>query len=417
MESRSIKVLCPSYYRKFHCIGPSCTDNCCHDWPIEIDKAHYLRYKAEKNSAFMPLCAQHVHRIKKGADDGRYARLSLDDAGRCGFQDADGGCKIIRLLGEDALSTTCALYPRRKAEFTPGQWELSLSMSCEEAVRIGALEPDSVQFQEETMEFPKNAAIFALESVGIGPKGQLAPPPAWGGALRTVCLRLMQSRELTLPERLMAITLLLRRLDKLVQAGQESQVPMETIRFLQTIEQGGMTDFFRQLDYSRGAHLSALRIPLGHLAAGRQGTASRNFLQALQPYLEADNTGAFFAGAKAVEALLERIQNIADPLMAEHSIWIENYFVNYLFSTLFPFFYRRQGLTFEDHGLLLIQQYALLRCLIAAAPAEQSAEKTFTQAIVHTARLSQHGDFAADTQRLAQSLGISGTAHLAYLLR
>lgn len=410
-------VLFPGYYPDFRCIGTACSDNCCHGWQIEIDKAHYLRYKSEKNADFMPLCARNVHRIKKDSSPGHYARLSLDARGRCGFQDDDGGCRIIRLLGEDALSTTCAVYPRRKTEFVPGQWELSLSMSCEEAVRIGVLAPPEITFQSVEQTFAETDPVYAMEAVGIGPKGRVAVPPSWGSALRTVCIRLMQTRELRIPERIMAVLLLLRRLDRLAAAGQEAQIPQEIIRFLQTVERGSMTDFFRQLDYSPEAHLAALQIPLGHLTAGRQGTESRRFLQRLQPFFDPDPAGGFRAGRQAVQMLLQYIVQAADPLLAEHSVWVENYFVNYMFSSLFPFFYRQEGLSFEDHGLLLAQQYGLLRCLLSTAEPEESHEERFLRAIVHIARLTQHGDLAADTRKLSQALGIRGTAHLSYLLR
>lgn len=407
------QVRFPSFYSQFRCIGPSCSDNCCHSWPIEIDKAHYLQYKAEKNADFVPLCAKNVHRIKKDATPAHYARLSLDDRGRCGFQDPDGGCRIIRLLGEEALSTTCAVYPRRKAEFLPGQWELSLSMSCEEAVRIGVLTPQEITFQTEERSFSERDPVYVMESVGIGPKGRIAAPPSWGSALRTVCIHLMQTRELTVTERLMAIVLLLRRLDK----QPADQVPQEIIRFLQTVEQGNMSGFFRQLDYNPEAHLAALQIPLGHLIAGRQSPESRRLLLKLQSSFDRDASGGVFAGKNAARQLLENIRSTSDPLLVAHSVWVENYFVNYLFSAMFPFFYRQEGLSFEDHALLLVQQYGLLRCLLSAADEGQTEEDRFLRAVVHTARLAQHGDLAADTRKLSQALGISGSAHLSYLLR
>ena len=411
------QVVLPNYYPGFRCIGTACSDNCCHGWPIEIDKAHYLQYKAEKNAAFMSLCAQNVHRIKKDSSPQRYARLSLDPQGRCGFQDEDGGCRIIRLLGEDALSITCATYPRRKVEFTPGLWEFSLSMSCEEAVRISVLAPSEITFQTVEQTFSEYDPVYAMDPVGIGAKGRIAAPPFWGSTLRRVCINLMQTREFAIPERILAILLLLRRLDKLTCTGQESQIPAETIRFLQAVEQGSLTGFFENLDYSQDAHLAALQIPMGHLIAGRQEAVSRDFLIQLESYLEIDSSGNLCAGKKAQTALLGQICEAGDPLMAQHSQWIENYFVNYLFSAVFPFLYRSEGLNFEDHAILLLHQYGILRCLIATASAERGDEKFFTQAFVHTARLSQHGDFAVNARKLVQSLGIGGAAHLIYLLR
>lgn len=417
MPNREIPALCPSFYAQFHCIGPECSDNCCHGWPIEIDKAHYLRYKAEKDAAFAPVCAQTVRRIKKDASDRRYARFSLDSHGRCGFQDGDGGCKMLRLLGENALSTTCAVYPRRKAEFTPGKWELSLSLSCEEAVRTGVLRPQEISFRTETLLLSGDDPIFAMEPLGTGGKGRSAPPPPWAQALRTVCIRLMQSREWPVPERIMAIILLLRRLDKRCEEGQMEQIPQEIIRFLQAVEREDMSGFFQALEYHRDAHLAALQVPMGHLIGGRQEAVSKDFLEMLSPYCQRDASGVLYAGRQAAEALLERMVSFSDPFLAEHSVWVENYFVNDLFSTLFPFLHRAEGLSFEEHGLLLAHQYALLRCLVAPSRETGSPEDHFLRAVVHTARLSQHGDIAADVRKLSRTLKVAGAAHFVYLLR
>lgn len=415
MNKHTVTVYTPSYYRNFHCIGPTCSDNCCHNWPIEIDKQHYLQYKAEKNSEFSQMCNTIIHRIKKDATPQRYAHMALDEAGRCKFQDADGGCRIIRLLGENFLSTTCATYPRRKNSFTPRSWELSLAMSCEEAVRIGVLAPKSITFVTESMVFSEKDPLFHMMPTGIGKKGQVTEPPSWGASLRTVCISLMQMRQFRISERIAAVFLLMRRLDKLVNMRQEAGIPLETIRFLQTIEQGGLTHFLESLNYCEDAFLTALRVPTGHLIAGRRSDASRQFLSFLMPYLEQDSQGNYYAGRAAEQALLDQIRR-TKPQMEEHAVWLENYFVNYLFSTMFPFYYRSSGYSLEEQSLLLIQQYALLSCLLATTQ-QPTIETQYVKAMVHTARLSQHGDFSGDLRNLIQTLHIHDSAHLLCLLK
>lgn len=50
---QEVEILQPAFYEKFACIGPSCTDNCCHTWEINIDKEHYLLYKAQQDPSFL----------------------------------------------------------------------------------------------------------------------------------------------------------------------------------------------------------------------------------------------------------------------------------------------------------------------------------------------------------------------------
>lgn len=417
MKTYSVMVRFPSFYRDFFCIGPACTDNCCHSWPIEIDKEHYMRYKAEKKPEFSALCSKYVHRIKKDATLQRYGRLSLDPQGRCGFQDSDGGCRIIRMIGEESLSDTCCLYPRRKNTFLPNCWEISLAMSCQEVVRKGVLAPQMIHFETDTWQFSEKDPLYTAVPTGLGSKGQFASPPQWGDALRTVCIHLMQMREYPVSHRITALFLLMRRLDNLAEHGNDAYIPQETIRFLQSIQQGGLTDFFKTLDYYPDVHAIAFLVPLGHLLAGRQSEVSTDLLALLRPYLEQDIQGNAVAGRSAATALLTHIREKADPLMETYAVWVENYFVNYMFSVCFPFIYRGNGYSFQDHGLLLIQQYAMLRCLLSTVPNEQAPEDSFTNTMVHTARLSQHGNFLADLHSMIRTLQIADNSQLLYLLR
>lgn len=417
MTTHTIRVLRPTFYKEFSCTGPACTDNCCHSWQIEIDKAHYLRYRGEKNPVFAALCAKTVHKKKKDASEPAYARLSLDEHGRCGFQDQDGGCILYRLLGPDAMSRTCTLYPRRKAEFIPDNWELSLSMSCEETVRLGVLDPFRVEFEETELVLSEDDPLWMTQSAGIGKNGKCTEPPKYGQALRSACVRLMQCRRYTVAERILAITLMGKRADRLILAGGESRVPMELEQFLYSMENGGFSGFFERLDYNKEAHQAAFQLPVGHLLGGRQGTVRQVLLEWLTPYLEPDASGQLCAGPRAQAALLERVKQYGDPVLTAHPVWVENYFVNYLFSSLFPFLYRQSGLSFEQHGLLLVEQYALLRIAMAVLPEVLDPRTKMTQAIVHAARLSQHGDLGGDMKQLFQTMRVQETAHAAYLLR
>lgn len=415
MENREMVLRYPDFYFDFHCIGPACADNCCHSWPIEIDKAHYLRYRGQKQPEFAALCGTYLHRIKKDATDRTYARLSLKEDGRCGFQDEDGGCRIIRLLGEDWLSDTCCLYPRRKNMFVPGVYELSLAMSCEEMVRLGILRQKEVRIVTEKRTFAPSDPLYLLPPTGWGPKGSTVPAPEWGDTLRTVCIKLMQLHQIPLEERLAALLLLMRRLDRLLAAGQEAAVLDETLRFVQNIQQGAMVEFFSALEVDPRARLAVLQLPMGHILAGRAGSSSEAFVRWLSPYLEGDAQTGLQAGKRSAEALREQIRSRAADLEA-HSMWMENYFVNYMFSSMFPFGSHTGGRNFEYHALLLLQQYGILQCLLATLPQEDPRER-FTKAMVHTARLSQHGDFAGDFARLLETFRISDPMAMLYLLR
>ena len=155
---KEIDIVQPDFYPAFGCIGPACTDNCCHSWLVTVDKEHYLRYKAVQDPDFQALCARFLARNKKDASTpNNYATMALGPDGRCGFQDEDGGCHIYRVLGPGSLCNTCAIYPRRKNQFLPGVWEYSLNLSCQEAARLACLSGKPVEFQRIRREIDRKS--------------------------------------------------------------------------------------------------------------------------------------------------------------------------------------------------------------------------------------------------------------------
>ena len=413
MKKVVLDVIRPSWYDGFVCTGPSCSDNCCHTWPVETDRAHYDLYRARREPAFAALCERYLHPKDSGATDAAFAGIGEDAAGRCGFQDADGGCRIYRQVGPHALCVTCATYPRRKMCFHPGRYELSLSMSCEEAARLCVLTPEEITFRAEKLPFDENDPLLKLPITGAGPKGKAVPPPEWGDALRAACLALARERAFSIARRLTAVQLLLGQIDRLCAAGAQTQIPLAIERFLQAARGGGVEAVERQLASDRAAHLAALAVSLGHLLGGRPCDLTERLRALLGGAADAEP-----AGQAAQEALLSLLQK-GKPLSEKAEQWLENYFVNYLFSAMFPFLYAAAGLSFERHGWLLLEQYALLRVLTVVG--EQAGggtpEEIMTKAVVHTARLAQHADLRADVTRLATAFQIRGTAHMLYLLR
>ncbi len=415
---QEVEILQPAFYEKFACIGPSCTDNCCHTWEINIDKEHYLLYKAQQDPSFRSLCSRVVHRRKKDGTPEQFASLALDEDGRCGFQDPDGGCRIIRALGPQALSHTCTLYPRRKAQFLPGIWELSLSLSCTEAARLALFSQEKTEFVSRTRSVDPHDPLDAMPPLGIGPGGKPVAPPVYGSPLRQVCLELIRCRDYQLPERILAVGLLLRRVDRLLKDGRDGEIPAMCAGFLTSVQKGEFQGFFQRLEYHPEAHQAAMRLPVAHLLGGARKPVLRHLWQALEPWCAADPaTGEYQAGREALDFLIKTGKEKGDPILESLATAAENYFVSYLFSSMFPFLYRAEGLSFEHNGILLAEQYALLRLLLALAPQAPCPEDQLIQAVVSLARLSQHSDLGGDLLRLTRAVQLDGLAHAAYLLR
>lgn len=123
-----MKKYYPEYYDKFTCIADKCPDSCCKAWEIVIDDETYDRYLDVK--------AVIGDRIRKNiiTDEDGDRCFKLSD-GRCPFLNEKGLCDIHIELGEELTSKICRDHPRFIEEYD-GFTEISLSLSCPEAVRI-----------------------------------------------------------------------------------------------------------------------------------------------------------------------------------------------------------------------------------------------------------------------------------------
>lgn len=418
MKKNEIQILEPSFFKDFSCIGPACSDNCCHSWELTIDKAHYLQYKSERNPEFKELCGRYIKRCHHDSSPERFAILALKEDGRCGFQDEDGGCRMIRLLGPDALSTTCALYPRRKAQFSPGVWEFSLSLSCATAAGLALFSQDQLEICSYTREIAPSSPLDRIPPLGTGRNGVFSPPPAYGSVLRRTCMSLVSCRQYQLRERILAVGLLLKRVDRMIASGAAARIPEFCQQFLLSVEKGDFSGFFDHLEYLPKAHRAAMQLPASHLLAGARQPVLEHLKDTLIPWCEVNPaTGEYQAGEQAMDFLIENAVKKGDPLLASLEIPAENYFLNYMFSGLFPFLYLSEGLTFEQNGILLAEQFALLRLLLSLSDKEKSPKEQMIQAVVALSRLCQHADLGRDLTALTQFLQLDGLAHAAYLLR
>jgi len=416
--SKEIEIIQPAFYKEFACIGPACTDNCCHTWRIDVDKEHYRLYRRQQDPAFREICATALKKKKKDATEDSYAILAHPAEGKCSFQDEDGGCRIVRQLGPEALCATCTIYPRLKSEFLPGVWEYSLSLSCEEVVRLALFSGGPVEFERIRRTIDPDNFMDQYRPRWVGGRAFVAPPP-WGQPLRQGCLNIMAKRSHPLRERLMAIGLLLRRSDHLLAEKKPGSIPASVAPVMALLDDGSVAGLFQKPAYSRELHLKALRLPLVHfLIAGRK-PIFRHIRDTLTPYCSYDpEENRYTAGDNALEFLREITESNADPVIREHEQAVENYFVCYIFSSMFPMFYLARGLSLEENGILLAEQYALLRILLGTLEEQEgdTPEKRLARAVVALARLTQHSNIAKTFRSLADVSGLDDLAYAMYLL-
>ncbi len=152
-----MSTLAPRYMHRFTCIGDACEDDCCGTWETLVDRASY-----ERLARSMPEAQLHtLYELRADRTDDAWARTRRS-GGQCPALD-HGWCSIHRDHGAQALSDTCATYPRRLQRVN-GRLEMSGHTSCPEVVRQ-LLSGDAVELEPfPATSLPRDTAEDALVS-------------------------------------------------------------------------------------------------------------------------------------------------------------------------------------------------------------------------------------------------------------
>jgi len=147
--------------QRFGCIQGACEDTCCRDWGIAIDVADLEQM--QRVAAKKKVADGLFHLVvlgKPAPGSGTKTFMKLKEDGSCPLLEASGSCSIHRLAGEDALSTTCSVFPRSSLKIPERQLEVTGSLGCPELARLTLLADDGAE------QAPSRAPLLPREYVG-----------------------------------------------------------------------------------------------------------------------------------------------------------------------------------------------------------------------------------------------------------
>jgi lysine-N-methylase len=204
----------PDYYEKFQCIGPDCEDSCCIGWRVDIDRDTWQRYQACRHETLAPLIRSAVIPVaeKNRRSARNYANVTMLADGCCPFLQPDRLCMVQKELGPEALSTTCAVFPRSHSRF--GEYrEYGLDLSCPEAARLILLHPEPIRLVAASADADLGARDVLLYNL-VGDPRHIAILDDF----RSLILGILQFRKLTLGARMMMLGLLLDEVARVVRS-------------------------------------------------------------------------------------------------------------------------------------------------------------------------------------------------------
>lgn len=314
----------PTYLKKFACIADKCEDTCCSGFTVPIDKYTFTKYEELTDPAFQQELMQKVKKNTKSTSDLDYGYINATCD--CPFLTENGMCGVQKLLGEQALSSTCSKYPKhisvidKKAE----KWA---TLSCPEIARLALLDKDGMTFEEneEPVDAQRDMANFQLQTNTL-------PMTEYFYELRDFTIDILQNRTFPLDIRMSILEAFYKEMNELVQSKQEDKI-------------GDLIASFRQ---NKAFTLKEDEFDLDGFAKTLLDLRDKNdFVSRYEQTV-----------VEMLQGFEKEVNPIGLTFLDEHSYILENYLVHYVFQKLFPFSFGEN--VYESFQMLELH-YDLLR--------------------------------------------------------
>ncbi len=372
--NKSVKIIKPSCITGFKCTGGDCEDSCCIGWDIDIDKLTFRKYFRTKDMEMKQEFKRYVYKNEEcDCEEVNYGGMHITETKWCPFLNDDKLCRIYSNLGEDYLSNVCHSFPR-VYNVLDGVYELSLSLSCPEAVKKMLASRDAIKFIEEEVPLDKHIVYSYIDTRDKNLKGS---PVRRLKELRNISIKMIQDRKLSIGKRLLNLGFKLGK-----------------IQLLETSNMSHSND--------------PIKVAGNYMF---QTGFFRNALESLQVFTEIDSpvfveytqkvVGVFSLQENTTlneqAALYEKaMRKVVEPFIKENGYLFEHYLANSMFQGNFPFTVNQN---IFDGYLMLVVRYTFIRFYlagIAALKGKLTVEDVALMIQVHTKAISHHKTFIQD---------------------
>lgn len=322
-------VLIPQYYHDFQCIGGECEDTCCSGWSVYIDKKTYNKYQQFKDPELGDMVKKSFVKLDQDkATDVTYAQLKMNERGYCPALNDKGLCSLHYKYGEKALSPVCLSYPRILND-VDNVFEISTALSCPESARLALLNPHGIDFDMEEMEVNDNYLVGRKVNSETG-----AEIERYFWPLREFTIEILQYREISFVNRMLFLGLFLQRVQQSVNDGEINVIPSIVeeyrIKLCNKTYTSSLARVNVDYEYQLNIFIQLLEIRRSLMIP------SKVYIKLIQSTLEGlkweEDTPI-----EQVSALMEKgFQEYFKPYFEDKEYIFENYFVNHVFSRLFP---------------------------------------------------------------------------------
>ncbi|MBU3135990.1 flagellin lysine-N-methylase [Clostridium gasigenes] len=354
MEKQIKKVVQPTYMKQFKCIGSKCEDSCCMGWGISVDKETYKKYKNSRNIKLKELLRKNITRNRTNNPSNEdYAKIKLNNKGKCSFLNNEKLCNIQLELGEKHLSNVCKQYPRNSC-IIDGKIEKSAVTSCPEIARLALLNEDGIDFEELDEEL--NDTNMILRNLRTQDSTLKNKPQKYIWEIRTFSIQIIKSRDYELWERLIILGLFCKAIFEASEINEVDSIPEIIENYTDMIVNGEMKDGLNDIPSQRIIQMEILK----ELAEEKiySGVVNKRYLECFSEFLQ----GIKYTGDISLDELSENYnkayENYYSKFMSKYDYILENFLVNQIFTKFFPF---NNGNHIYDNYVLLTIEYSLIK--------------------------------------------------------
>lgn len=330
---------------------------------IPLDRRTYERYQRFPEGELCLLTQQYVVPNNESSTETFYGRINLTPTHECPFLSADRLCKIQNAFGVESLSPTCSIYPRALNEVC-GEMEVSLYLSCPEAARQVLLDPEFA-----SRVAVKDASWFHTDQflrLAANGEGLIHKPYGYFDEVRRVMVMLLRDRGRPLWQRMFLLGMLCKRLGEIRTLEQDAAAPEVLAEYAKVVATGGLKEEMENLASQPAAQLdTVLRLSDLRLRAGVSG---ERFRECVMEALDGLGYAPQMPAPDYVGHYLQAERQYLRPFLDGHPYLLENYLLNYIYRTLFPFGREASAhITPQDifsEFLLLAAQYSVVQGLL-----------------------------------------------------
>lgn len=351
-QIKTVKSVQPKYASLFSCTGPSCEDNCCTGWNVQIDKKTFNAYKQANAPELTERFGTNVKRARNIKSDAHYARIEmLPITQECPFME-EKLCGIQSKLGEDKLSNTCSTYPRNN-QVIGDQHELTLTLSCPEAARLALLQADAMDFVEVSHQVRSEVISVFKFKHGLSPEIV--------NSVRIFALRLIRTDGLELWQKLAVLGVFSEKLTQILKVSAHALISPLIVETTYILKSGNIIEALSEMkaDYISQATIfaSLWQIKLSRKHSPIQEQIHKIVRKGLGVSTETNTVTT----EKMISNYKLGVKNLPTA-MSETPFMLSNYVLNDMFKENFPF----GEDTPQDHFLKIITRLGLVRFMLAA---------------------------------------------------